>query len=667
MTDIEQQLTDHLHRRAADAVPRYDLEAVEQGIRPDEYAHRDDHSSRRPRTGILVGAIAAALVVVALSAMLVRDDQSTNVTAPPIDTSRPVETITPPVDTSVPESVTELPPLANFLGRWTAIDTDGSSMTMEIDEVDDVSAEMTILDDAAGVCSGTPSTMTGSGRTDSSDDLVIAAPELICDNGSEPLPLTPPIEEQIRDLTFAHDPASDSLTDTLGIIWRRPGAPESSAEDAAPGAMWPQSSLDEVREAQERADAGDPAFTWQTDPELSSAGEEWWGHLRDEGGSEIVERFLRDELGWEQFLFNPYQPTQGAARRDGTIGGIVYLRCVPGETNPLYPTAPEGPQEAPGAERCAPTIDDFRYEAVQFNLSQPDQQDRTGVWVVTDWRITAPFTQTDPQVVETDATARLQSFLAARIAGEGAEGYVDGNLEEVPLLYATSAGAPYERSEIEPTSEPLWPDGDMTFTVRLFAEGGQTVVEQQLHLLDGSLVLDATDTTENGAAIAVPYVLFDGDVTLSAADPWMMSWRFALALTLGDQAEERVELVADSLPVGCARDSVSSGASVLAASIHADPDLQVTAPVQVTVGGIEALALDITLAEGASVCEVTGGPGRGDLVQGSRMLLYLIDLPEGLATRTLAIAIVAPDDRFEAVREAATPIIDSIRFNTDEQ
>ncbi len=667
MTDVEQQLTDHLRRQAADVVPRYDLEAVEQGVRPDEYLYCPP--GRRPLTGLLVGAAAAALVGVAVFATLIRDDQATTVITPAIDTPRPVETISPPVDTSVPETVTDRQPMAAFLGSWTSIDTDSSLQTMDIGGAGDGSAEMTVRDAAAGVCSDSSSTMTGTGRLDDNGDLVIATPTLTCDDGSEPLSLTPPIEEQLRNLTFARDPQSDSLTDTLGLIWRRPGAHEPSAEGATSGAMWPQSSLDEVREAQELADAADPAYTWQIDPQLSSAGEEWWGHLRDQGGSEIVERFLRDGLGWEEFLFNPYQPAEGAGKRDGTIGGIVYLRCAPGETNPLYPTAPVGHKEAPGAERCAPTIDEFRYEAVQFYLSQLVQQDRTGVWVVTDWMFTAPFTQTDPQVVETAATARLQDFLAARIAGEGAEGYVEvgvvgGSLEEVPLLYATTTGARFERSEIERVSEPLWPGGDMTFAVRLFADGGETVVEQQISVSSGRLFHDANGTTENGGSIAVPYVIFDGDVTLSAADPWEMSWRFALALTLGDQGEERVELVADSLPVGCARGPALSGASELARSIQSDPDLQVTDPVGDIVGGVEVLAMDITLTAGASVCEVTGGPGRGDLVQGSRMRLYLIDLPEGSATRTLAISVVASEARFEAVLQAAEPIIDSIEFHT---
>jgi hypothetical protein len=45
------------------------------------------------------------------------------------------------------------------------------------------------------------------------------------------------------------------------------------------------------------------------------------------------------------------------------------------------------------------------------------------------------------------------------------------------------------------------------------------------------------------------------------------------------------------------------------------------------------------------------------------MRLYLVDLPEGSASRIMAIAVVAPEARFDSVLEAATPIIDSIQFH----
>jgi hypothetical protein len=81
--------------------------------------------------------------------------------------------------------------------------------------------------------------------------------------------------------------------------------------------------------------------------------------------------------------------------------------------------------------------------------------------------------------------------------------------------------------------------------------------------------------------------------------------------------------------------------------------------------------MDVRAAPGASVCEAYPGtqvltpdddgswPGL-TLGQGSRMRLYL--LAEGSSSRVLAIAIIAPEARFERVVEAATPVVDSIEF-----
>jgi hypothetical protein len=82
--------------------------------------------------------------------------------------------------------------------------------------------------------------------------------------------------------------------------------------------------------------------------------------------------------------------------------------------------------------------------------------------------------------------------------------------------------------------------------------------------------------------------------------------------------------------------------------------------------------MDVMAATGASVCDVWGGPqvvtpndldDRGiGLEHGHLMRLYLLDLPGGSA-RILAIAIVAPEARFERVAEAAAPIVDSFEFH----
>jgi hypothetical protein len=48
---------------------------------------------------------------------------------------------------------------------------------------------------------------------------------------------------------------------------------------------------------------------------------------------------------------------------------------------------------------------------------------------------------------------------------------------------------------------------------------------------------------------------------------------------------------------------------------------------------------------------------------GLRLRLYLVDLPEGMSVRTLAITVVAPVARFEEVIAETAPIIESIEFH----
>lgn len=449
--------------------------------------------------------------------------------------------------------------------------------------------------------------------------------------------------------------------------------PVVSAAPATSDTMWPQSSLAEVQQAQALADAGDPAYTWQVDPRLSSI-DGWWGHLR-QPGTEIVERFLREKLGWDAFLFNPFVGDDGDGAADGIIRGVTYLRCGPGETNPLYPVAPGEPHETPGAERCAPTIDELTYESVSLDLSQPGEDDPNGIWVVSRWRATAPFAQVDPAIAEAEANTRLDAFLQARVEGSGAEGRVEVSgpyvVHEVPLLYSTSSGSPYERYEIERVGEPRWPDGSMDFKVRLFADGGETVVEQQIGWA-GTLGHDERTTTENGRPVAVPYTVFDGGVTVSAASPWRVSVETEVVFVRDDIGVDRIEVMDDPLPVGpgCEPGPTPADAAALAQALQSDRDLKVTAPLSVSVGGADGLVMDITAAAEASACDLgpwpvltDGGRGWTGLDEGRRMRLYLIDVPDGLATRILAIAVVAPQSRFDKTLAAATPVLDSIEFH----
>lgn len=468
-----------------------------------------------------------------------------------------------------------------------------------------------------------------------------------------------------------------------------PASPSStSSPSQTSGSWWPQSNIAEVQQAQASADAGDANYTWQLDPSLAGDTGPW--------GAEILDRFLREVFGWEEFRTGDgFASVEGG----GLFTELVFLRCAPGRPNPLYPYDPV-------AGRCAPTIDDFRYETVVLTIEQPGRRGPSGIWVVTEWKELPPAERTSidkhfitdflagqvEQVAppsDGEATAVLQSFLGARVAGEGAEQYVHQHLEEadasrfaapppgeVPLLYATSEGAAYERYEIYRGVGPVWPEGFIEFRIRLFAADG-TVVEQSVAVVrqeDGRVGLMygvSGLTTENGQPVPTPYSFLGGDVTFTAAGRWS---NYRDALYLGrQQPVGRFEIVADPREVEsrCNAGPAPGDAEALLRNIQSNPDLKTTAPVTVRVGAIDALRIDIVAAPGASLCEqpyqgpivlTEGGSTPLELGLENRMRLYLLDL-RGRSGQILAIVIAAPASEFQQALEAATPIVDSIEFH----
>ena len=634
--------------------------------------------SRRSGQRWLVAAACTALVVAGVVAVAQR----------PVGGPEPAATNPATTPSSVPaDTAAPLPPPAPFVGVWVSTDTDGSSQTMEIVRSGTDEYEVVVRDDAAtGACAGGAATMTGSALLETDERLVIAQPELTCDDGTTPS-IGPPPQADIADFTFDRDPVADELADRFGVVWQREGSnvdldgPATSPPTA--GGMWPQSTLEEVRAAQERADAGDADYAWQVGAQL----------LEDDPNTqvelELIDRFLREELGWEAYLFydgGNFSDWVGAGMNgwvEGTVTDQRYLRCAPGRTNPLYPPGPEPEM----GELCAPTIDDLRYESVSVDIAQLDRQGRDGIWVVSRWGLTAPFAQADPVVVEAQGTQRLEEFLAARIAGEGAEGHVQvDNDVEVPLLYATTSGAPYERYEIERVDGPRWPAGWMTFSVRLLADGDATVVEQEIRWVDG-LRLDLNSTTENGQPVVLSFTSSDGEVTVSAPSTWKMWWPEAahvadVGVWFGGLwrsedsfgSGERIEFVDPvAYDLWCAANggspllSAPADAAAIAEKVIADPNFETTTPVAARVGGLEAVSIDVALAPSGRAC----GVGMIDISRwihalwepGWRLRLYLVDLPEGMSVETLAITVVAPQERFDDVIAETAPIIESIEFH----
>lgn len=196
-------------------------------------------------------------------------------------------------------------------------------------------------------------------------------------------------------------------------------------------------------------------------------------------------------------------------------------------------------------------------------------------------------------------------------------------------------------------------------------------------------------TTQSGNPVGVSYTSPDGEVTLSAPRGWEeMLWPGPAAdehapdvwfgvLWPGPEVGDDAESIGLVDPVAydawCAANggspllSAPAGAAAIARHVIADPNFETTAPVATRVGGAEAVSIDAELAPGGEPCGVYMihiSRWIHSLVEpGLRLRLYLVDLPEGMSVRTLAITVVAPEERFEEFIEETAPIIESIEFH----
>jgi hypothetical protein len=128
----------------------------------------------------------------------------------------------------------------------------------------------------------------------------------------------------------------------------------------------------------------------------------------------------------------------------------------------------------------------------------------------------------------------------------------------------------------------------------------------------------------------------------------------------------------DPLPVGtgCESGSAATDAEAVARTVRSDPDLTAAALVVVSVGGTEALGMDVRAAPGASVCETY--PGTQVLTPDERWFLAGACTGAGKPDAPLparrGVVESGPGHRDHCsggalrVVEAATPVVDSIEF-----
>lgn len=224
--------------------------------------------------------------------------------------------------------------------------------------------------------------------------------------------------------------------------------------------------------------------------------------------------------------------TLGAGHVQGIAWSPAGDRIALGLEGTIFTFAPDGTDFSAGLSSAGQSHPFWSPDGAQLETKGPWHPGRS-----------LPSTESPPAPqptappLDTAAQEFLDGFVAARVAGVGAEQYLEGPDDvvfgDVPLLYATTEGNHYERAGFKQVLGLEWPYELTAFRVRLLA--GRDVVEQLLFLSreNQRLVLEyvpdgfATElapTTENGIPIARPYVAFDGAVTLDVAHPWVFHY-----------------------------------------------------------------------------------------------------------------------------------------------
>jgi hypothetical protein len=399
--DAESDHFDHRETASADRSTIGDASV----IRMDALETAPHRAPRRRMAAAVFAGAAAMLLVVALAATIRNTDD-------PSAADEPRTTVAAGLS-------------APFEGTWILDDVD-SAREMDVQRAGD-GYTVVVRDWGSNACleGGGPFLTTRTGSIGSEGALVLEEATLACEDGGTPDAASGP-----SSITLTYDASADKVTDSTGVVWRRDGS-----------AVWPQSSPDEVLDAQRRADAGDPTVAWQVDPRLDSGSV---AEPPDFAQVEIFSRYLRDELGWEEFRTAEMFGGEGyAGRQHDGWSEVYFIRCAADATNAVYPDDPDG-------RDCAPSSDiENGYEHVGITVRQPVDTGPSGIWVVTSAGNIWPSEQVVPPS-DAEASAYLEGFLRA----------------------AKNGG-----SEIEELGPAVWPLGERAVTIVHVAEDGTTVRE----------------------------------------------------------------------------------------------------------------------------------------------------------------------------------------------
>ena len=321
--------------------------------------------------------------------------------------------------------------------------------------------------------------MTGTGLLETDERLVIAQPELACDDGSIPRNGSPP-QAELADFTLRTRHRDRRVRRQLrGRV--AAGGLERRTDRAVAGDGSRIGARDvgwDVAPVEARRGACRPGARRRRRPRLHLAARREAGRRRRAMGGGDLRPVHRGgtRLGGVQPLLS----------MDGwAVDGGSTRRSCSSVVRPARPTLEPAVLGAPPEIRgCAPTIDELTYETVRYQcdparasgsfrdlggdrweMLQPSP-DRGSLWelLYPDFlaggrssRSSRHPTLKSPlswrRSSEPGWTVRGRAVSAPRARGVAVRGH------EVPLLYATTSGAPYERFEIERVQGPVWPTG----------------------------------------------------------------------------------------------------------------------------------------------------------------------------------------------------------------